>query len=83
MLAMVSELALVLQCDVPVHDPLNTERPNLLPDLLSKYFIGPHFNWSRPATLHLGGKSGKFTTVSDLTGAQAILPPPPTTTPTH
>lgn len=45
-LSMLTELALVLQCDVPAFDAWNKQRANELPRHLARLFAGAHFDWS-------------------------------------
>lgn len=51
-LSMLTELALVLQCDVPVYDHWNKQRSNALPVHLARLFQGAHFDWTRRVALN-------------------------------
>jgi hypothetical protein len=50
-LSMLLELALVLQCDVPVFDPLNPHRELRLHTQMPRMFFGPHIEWTRRVRL--------------------------------
>ena len=45
-LSMLTELALVLRCDVPTFDPSNPQREQRLHEYLPHVFTGPHIDWT-------------------------------------
>jgi hypothetical protein len=57
-LSMLTELALVLECDIPTFDPSNKQREQKLHKFLSRVFTGPHFDWSR--RVKLDGRARAF-----------------------